>query len=248
MKKLKRHPDSASRVLKVFMIMGLFLSVFAGVMTLLAFYTGICAVSRIEVTGNSYLTADYIQQASGIIKGENLLTVNVGKIEKNLKNNNWVESAAVSRDLLHTVNININERKPVAIVGFNGALFLVDDKGYVITNEIPANFKNIPAVHGGEKHKPEIGGTIKDETVISAIELISAMPERVRSTIALWNPFDGRGHVFNTNGGFQVIYGKAEEVEKKGEILEAIYIDIQSNKRNISYIDVRVTESPVTGN
>ncbi|MBN2169267.1 MAG: FtsQ-type POTRA domain-containing protein [Actinobacteria bacterium] len=248
MKKLKRHPDSTSRVLKVLIMIGVFSLMFAVIVTLLAFYTGLCAVNKIEVSGNSYLTVDYIQQASGLTKGENLLTVNVKKVAKNLKNNNWVDSVTINRDLLHTVKININEREPVAIAGFNGALFLVDGKGYVITNEIPENFKNLPSVHGGEKHKLEIGKTVKDKSVKTAIELISAMPKRVRSTIALWNPFDGRGHVFNTNTGFQVVYGEAEEVEKKSEILEAIYIDIQSNKRKISYIDVRVTESPVTGN
>lgn len=218
------------------------------VVAALAFFTGLCAVNNVEVTGNSFLTPDYIQEVSGLAIGENLITLNVGRLKDNLKNNNWIEEVVISRHLLHTVKINIKERVPAAIVDFGGSRFLVDETGYVITNEVPPNFNTIPAVYGGENYKPEIGEVLKDKLVKEAVGIIAEMPENVRSSITIWNPYDGRGHVFNTSAGFQVVYGDAEEEEKKKDILEAIYIDVVTNNRNISYIDIRVTDSPVTGN
>lgn len=247
MKRLKRHPDTKSWLFKTLVFVLVLTAAVAGLLAGLAFFTGLCSVEIIEVKGNQHESADTIRNQSGLKNGQNLITVNVSKAAQNLMKNNWIEDVNIERHLLNKVIITVKERKPVVRVNFSEVLSLVDGKGFVIAQVKNGEMENIPVVYAGKGSKGKTGKIIKGGSLKESIELIDSMPERVYATIALCNPFDGRGVVFNTKTGYQIIYGECEDIAKKNELLEAIILDIEINKRNVSYIDVRVPESPVTG-
>lgn len=247
MKRLKRHPDAKSWFFKASIFLLVTAVLVIGLIVGLVLFTGICSVEKIEVKGNKYVDADAIRNASGIKTGQNLVTLNVSKVSKYLKKNNWIEDVDIKRHPLNRVTITVKERKPVARVNFSDVLYLVDGKGFIIAKTGNGEMENLPAVYAGKDSKCEIGKTIKGGSLEKAIELIDSMPERVYAAIGLCNPFDGRGFVFNARAGYQIIYGEYKDVKKKNELLEAVILDIETNQRNVSYVDVRVIESPVTG-
>jgi cell division protein FtsQ len=254
LKRLKRFPDSRRelhlpdprRFLKRALIIIVAVAVLgAGLAASLAFFTGACQIRRVNFTGNKYLTPDYLKQISGIESYSNLVTLPVGKVARNLETNPWVRGVQVQRHLLHTVNIHIAEREPVAVLDCGGAGFLVDGDGFAIAQVPNDQFKELPRVHGGVAKAPNIGAKVTDAKILACLRVIKSMPQSVRGLLLLGNPFDGRGPVFITSLGFNIVYGAAQDFASKNEELEAIIVDVKNNKRKIAYIDLRVPDSPV---
>jgi cell division protein FtsQ len=216
-----------------------------GLVVSLALFTGTCRIQHVNFSGNKYLQADHLRQLSGIEEYTNLVTLPVGRIARNLMGDPWVKSVKVQRHLLHTVNIRIDERVPVAVLDCGGTAFLVEGDGYVIGKIKPDEFKELPRVHNGSAAPPMGGAIVTDKKVLECIKAIGGMPASVRAILALGNPFDGRGSVFITTLGFNIIYGPTTGQKNKNEVLEAVVTDVKNNKRSIEYIDVRVPDSPV---
>lgn len=245
MKRLKRHPESRSPLLKVMMWLAVLVVLLGVAIILIAFFTDVCSIDRVDVTGNRYLGADYIRHLSGVDASRNLLTVPVGRLQKNLEEDTWIAKARIGRKLLHEVSIEVSERKPIALINCNGAGFLVDGNGYVIGMEPEEKFLSLPHVHGGETSVPKVGGMVANGRIKESVKVLKGMSVNLRDKLALVNPFDGRGQVFITRMGFQVVYGSDSEGRKKNDMLEAIILDIQKNGRKVAYVDLRVPDSPV---
>lgn len=245
MRKLERHPESRN-VFKIILVsLVILMVVAAGVTVYLAFFTGTCRITNVEVTGNTNLPTDYIKKLSGVDYYRNLLTLPVGTLEKNLKKDSWIKSARVSRQLFHTVHIRVTESVPTVMLDCRGAGFLADGGGLVIVGASLADFENLPRVYCGAMRTPTPGEVVKDRKVNGCIRVMADMPVAIRDLLLLANPFDGRGYVFNMRTGFQVIYGPRAGESEKNSVLEAIIADVSNKHRTASYIDVRVPDAPV---
>jgi len=254
LKRLRRSPDSrhsfhmpsVRRFLRpALWAVAILLIVGGGLVVSLALFTGTCRIKHVNFSGNKYLPAEHLRQLSGIEEYTNLVTLPVGRIARNLQGDPWVKAVKVQRHLLHTVNIRIDERAPVAVLDCGSVAYLVEGDGFAIGKIKPDEFKELPRVHNGGAAPPLGGATVSDKKVLQCIKAIGGMPGSVRAILALGNPFDGRGSVFITSLGFSIIYGPATNEKSKNEVLEAVVTDVKNNKRNIEYIDVRMADSPV---
>jgi len=245
MKRLKRHPESRSLVVKVGVALGVIAVATAGVLIWLVFFTGAFGITTVEVKGNGIRTADYIRQESGAAAYHDIVTLPVGRISEKLEQDPWIRRARVSRRPLHTVIITVEERSPVALLDCKGARFVVDGTGWVIEGAPAGGPVSLPVISGGDMSTPKIGAPIADRRVRDCVTVMSGMSQQLRSSMAMANPFDGRGQVFVSKDGFQVVYGSGSEKARKNEVLEAIMIDARNNGRSTEYIDVRVPDSPV---
>lgn len=234
------------RGLKIVSLAALAIVVLLAVMVVcLALFTGMCNIKKVNFTGNKILSAENLRQLSGIDNYKNLVTLPVGRIAGNLESNPWIVSAKVQRHLLNTVNVIIEERQGIAVLDYASTGFLVDAKGYVIARTPLEEFPELPRVHGGASVPPVVGESVKDRKVLECVKVLGSMSPEIRGTLALGNPFDGRGQVFISRLGYQVVYGPETDAKKKNEVLWAIITDVQSSHRRIAYIDVRVPDSPV---
>jgi cell division protein FtsQ len=216
-----------------------------GITACLTFFTDTFSIEKVVINGNEMLPSEHLRQVSGIDSYDNLVTLPVGRIERNTENNSWIKDARISRKLLHTVRIEVEERKPVALLDFGGSAFVMDSSGYTISKVEPGQFEELPRLFAGDCSVPKVDTNVRNKVLRRSIEMLSGMPESIREDIALVNPFDGRGHVMVSRSGYTIVYGEASECRHKDQVLEAIVIEIRSNGRNVAYIDVRVPDSPV---
>jgi cell division protein FtsQ len=245
LKRLRRHPETRSAFAKVLLLVSLLFLATGATVFVLAFYTDSCSVSNVVVKGNINLDAAFVRRESDVDSYKNLITLPVERIENNLRQDPWIEDVKIGRRLLHTVNIEIRERQPMAVLDFDGAGFLVDDHGYVIKKIDLTEYESLARIHGGDASIPMVGCEVPNGKIKECIDTMGRMSAELRRLITFANPFDGRGQVFDCRLGFQIIYGKASDTDKKNEVMEAIMLDIQSKHRKISYLDLRVPDSPV---
>ena len=244
-KRLKRHPETRSTFSKIVVLVSLVLILAGVTIFTLVFYTDTCSIRDVVVKGCKNLDASFVRSESCIDSYKNLVTLPVGSIKSNLKQDPWIEDVNISRRLLHTVTIEVLERQPIAVVDFDGAGFLVDGHGYVIKKVDLNEHRSLARIHGGDTSIPIVGREVANRKIKDCVTSIGKMTAELRESITLANPFDGRGQVFVCRVGFQVIYGTTSESKKKNEVLEAIMLDIKSNGRRVAYIDLRVPDSPV---
>ncbi len=86
------------------------------------------AITSIEVTGETHLSADQIRAVLPVKLGDNVFATNLGRVADALRGTPWIATASVHRILPHTLVVEVTEHAPVAMVDL-GELYLVDSTG-----------------------------------------------------------------------------------------------------------------------
>ena len=107
------------------------------------------AVNHLVVRGNDQLSErEVLAVVSGLL-GENILTVDLEAYRQRLVASPWLRDGTLRRILPSTVEVVVNERRPVAVARFADQLYLVDERGTVIDRHGPrfAEF-DLPIIDG----------------------------------------------------------------------------------------------------
>jgi len=103
-------------------------------------------IKKIEIVGNNKLTRDEVISLSQIEIEENTFKLSKNKIEKNIKQNAYVESVKVKRNLPDTITIEIEERTPTYMITFANAYAYINNQGYFV--EISKEKLELPIITG----------------------------------------------------------------------------------------------------
>ena len=105
-------------------------------------------IQKIEIENNSIVESDKIKRKLSFLYKENLFFLNFEDIEKNLKNETFIESFSIKKIYPNTLKIIIVEKKPIAILHNKKEKFYISSKGNLI-NFIDINIYNdLPTVFG----------------------------------------------------------------------------------------------------
>lgn len=103
-------------------------------------------IRKIEIVGNNKLTKDEAISLSQIEIEENTFKLSKNKIEKNIKQNAYVESVKIKRNLPSTILIEIEERVPTYMITFANAYAYINNQGYFV--EISKEKLELPIITG----------------------------------------------------------------------------------------------------
>ena len=109
------------------------------------------SIEKIEIEGNSILNSNEIVQKLNFLYRENLFFLNFNEIEKNLKNEAFIESFSLKKIYPNTLKIIIAEKEPIAILQDKRKKFYISDKGEFIDFKHIDIYKNLPTVFGNGK-------------------------------------------------------------------------------------------------
>jgi len=115
------------------------------------------AVDTIIVRGNDQLSEREVLAAVSGLRGENILALDLEAHRQRLVTSPWLSDGSLRRLLPSTVEVQVTERRPVAVARFGDRLFLVDARGTVIDRHGPrfAEF-DLPIIDGlGAPGSPE---------------------------------------------------------------------------------------------
>lgn len=103
-------------------------------------------IKEIEIVGNNKLTRDEAISLSQIEIEENTFKLSKNKIEKNIKQNAYVESVKIKRNLPSTILIEVEERVPTYMITFANAYAYINNQGYFV--EISKEKLELPIITG----------------------------------------------------------------------------------------------------
>jgi cell division protein FtsQ len=123
------------------------------------------ALKQIDLQTDGVLSLDQLKRWSGVKLDENLIYLDLNRVERNLKLIPWIENAYIERILPGTLRIRVTERVPVAqitvirpnpVSGVGLWVFLVDAHGWVMQPLLASH--RAATAPPGDEWLPVLGG------------------------------------------------------------------------------------------
>ena len=116
-------------------------------------------VDTITVSGTVKYDEWTVREASGIVDGENLLSLSKGRISDNIMSKlPYIKNVRVGRELPGTVHIQVTELEVVyAVADISGSWWLINSDGKVIDNCAAANAEDYTRILGVQLSAPQVG-------------------------------------------------------------------------------------------
>ena len=138
-------------------------------------------ISHMTVRGHQRLSTGEVLSLVDGLRGQNILSVSLDEWQQRLLASPWVERATIRRVLPSTVEISVEERRPMGIGRLGTAIYLIDAKGVIIDEYGPSYADIDLPIIDGLATSPRDGGSLIDiaraEFAARVIGALSTRPE-----------------------------------------------------------------------
>jgi cell division septal protein FtsQ len=136
-------------------------------------------VREVEVKGCQKIAQDTILSLVQMERMPNLFTVKLKEVAKRLESHPWIDHVVVKKVFPNKVLIQIEERKPIAILQLE-ELYYIDAKGMIFSSAEDGDGYNYPFLTGLTRQALERDPTETKGLIMKALELLrTAEKERV---------------------------------------------------------------------
>jgi len=140
-KEINKRNTKASVISKV--IIAVFLIVGIGIF---AFVSPVFYIKEIKVNGNDKIDSTTIISLSRIVKEKNIFQISKDKAINGIKENPYINSVSIRRQLPGTIEINVQERKVSYQIKVINSYVLIDYQGYIL--EVASKSAKVPIIEG----------------------------------------------------------------------------------------------------
>ena len=138
-------------------------------------------IGHLTVRGHDRLSTGEVLALVAGLRGQNILVVDLGHWQQKLLSSPWVDHATIRRVLPSTVEITVQERRPMGVGRIGTAMYLIDGRGVIIDEYGPAYSDLDLPIIDGLAASPQDGGSIVDvaraEFAARVIAALAARPE-----------------------------------------------------------------------
>lgn len=197
-------------------------------------------VQRVDVRGVQRLTREEIVTLTGVLPGQNLLSLHLKAVGQQVARNPWVASVRVQRFFPGTLAVSITERQPVAVVNL-GLLYYLDDQGEPFKPLSFGDTLDLPVVTGLSEDALAADPAGTREALKSACELLGALQQYGSFILADVSEIHyDRGHgftLFTTSAAVPIRIG-TDDFSGKLARFARIYQTLMTQQPGLHYIDL----------
>jgi len=213
-----------------------------GIAAAAVMYLPFFKVQKINVVGNSYVPAEEICRIAGVYKGEHLLQVETDAAMRNLNKDLRIEQAQVHRTFPNGLEIEVEERRPVASIECEYGFLDLDHKGVVLNAYKTRRLEYVPLFTGVKVRDLYIGDEVKSTEVLSALTFLKALDEDSRRHLQEVALADPEHVVAYTANAVQVRVGSLERLEEKAAQTQDFLQELKVTRYPMEYIDLSYTK------
>lgn len=202
-------------------------------------------ISVINIEGNNKLTKETIENASGLITGENIFKIKLRNSEKDIKKLSYIKDVNIKRKFPNTIVINITEREEVVQLKNISSYVLVDMEGYVLDFK-DTMVENLPILNGfninvlpsenifDTEYGEELKNLINDEVHIKILKKFNEIN---------FESYDNINIILNN--GIVIAFGPLDDVKYKLRYLDEILKDVEKKQISVKMIIMNKGEKPI---
>jgi len=143
-------------------------------------------VRKVWVRGTTHVTRTEVLDRLALASDATLLSVDTKRLEARLRTHAWIKGARVERRLAHSLEVQIEERRPAAVLRGPTVSLLLDEEGYVLGLSNEEKGLGLPLLTGidanGLIQGDRAARAATESGVRLALLLQSAVPLRENST------------------------------------------------------------------
>jgi cell division septal protein FtsQ len=208
-------------------------------------------VRSISVEGINIISRDEIVHLLNLPPHSSMYNLDLTILQKNVYANSFVKNVVIKRDAPNVLRVEIEERKPTAMIVRNTDVFYIDDEGvllpYVSTNET----YDIPIISGIDSIAGLLPGMkMTNSDILSALEIIRTsklVNDELFHTISEIKLRKGKDIIlYSFDTGVPIIFGQGDAAKKLVKLDEFWKRFIRNTDTGtIQYIDVRFDDQVV---
>lgn len=204
------------------------------------------AIERVEVTGQSRLSADEVVRASGLAPGQNLWSVDARRAVAGIEALPLVRRAEVIRAFPNRVTLYVEERQPFTLVSAGG-FYWVDEQGVPLGPEARAVNLEVPVVSGVAAADVAAAGRMPSERVALGVALLRTLMRAQSSLLSEISEVDvsrPEGPVLFMLDGVEVRIGTEDWDGRLGR-LSGVLAQLRASRQTVTSIDLRFRDQVV---
>lgn len=198
-------------------------------------------INTVTVEGLSHLTREDAVRLAAIPPGATQPSLPKREIERRIEAEPWVASARVRRRLPDAIVIQIEERRPGAVVDIGGTdLWVVSVDGYWLGERSVAETQAL-SVRDVVDVVPVRGERVESETVLNAVRVATGLSDELRSITRVISAPSVERTALILEDEVEIFIGDSDDLALKDRIAREI---LSKQKGRVVYINVRVVSSP----
>lgn len=214
---------TCSRAMRLLLLGVLLAGVVGG--AVLATHTPLFAARTIRVHGATHLSESAVLRLAGVHPGTNVFYLDTAAVRVKLVADPWVASATVVRSLPSTVNITVQEVRPIGVTASADAPMLLAQDGTVL-GPAPAGAR-LPVI-----------GTAGGRSVGGVASVLGVMPSPLLARIGTVAVAVDGNISLTLRDGVIVTFGDALDADRKARALRAVLAWARSQPIGVVSIDV----------
>ena len=220
------------------------------------------SIKNVQVNGVEHLTNEEMAQLASVPADTTLLRVDTDAIAARVKQSSWIESVDVKRAFPDTLEIDVTERKVLAIAEMPNdsgtatkSWAIAEDRMWLMpipdasseaaqTTSAKIYEDAESAVHIVDLPygtKAEIGQTCTDEVVSNALDILQEMTTELSGQVIKVSAASVAETSLFLESGVEIAFGSAEDIRDKERTILKI---MEDNPDGVAYINVRMVENP----
>ena len=242
-RELRERRLADQRVKSRLILLGILAVVLAITVSSIALYrSSIFLITKVEVMGNTQLTADEVRTLAAVSPKATLLRFPAKEVAQRVSDSSWVRSVSVTRDFPDTMRIRVTEFAPSALVDSGGDVFwLVDSSGWVIAQQPQETTSTLITIRDLESFEATAGDRSTSEALRNALRVWKALSPELRARTRTISAPSVDKTALMTTDDIAIFVGSSEDIERKDLVARRI-LEEQAGK--VVSINVRTVDRP----
>jgi cell division septal protein FtsQ len=209
--------------------------------------TPLFAVRTVEVLGAPASVSEEVRGAAARFTGTSLVALDGADLVRRIESLSTVVSARYDRGFPHTLRIFVVPERPVAVIAYRGAGWVVSERGRVVSRAGRRELHQYPKIDLQAARRLAPGQTIRDPRALAPLGALAkigdAFPVRVHAA-----RLDEEKLVLVLAASTELRLGEPVDLDVKlaaaARVLHAVS---REERARLAYLDVSVPERPVAG-
>jgi cell division protein FtsQ len=222
-------------------------------------------VENIEISGCKHYSKETIVEIFELNDNSNIFSIDLDQAREKLLEFPWIYDVKIKRNLLRTIEVEIIERIPTAIVAKNSSYFLIDKDNYVLEKTDEYLKKDLPIIKDLELEEINIGDKLDVYFLNEIVYIFNNLSDKMRKLQSYFTISKGLNISLFTEDNIEIIFGDSKNLAKKELVALELYKkckngmekeqseeQVQSEEsfenqyKQLKVIDVRVWTNPIT--
>ena len=225
------------RVLSKQAVAILLLLLLGSIGTVALLYSPLFAVGQVLIRGNQYISSAEVYTITGLPDRVNIFSLTTSEVQQKLGHDLRIEQATVRRIFPNTLEIQITERVPLAVIACDYGYLDLGRQGVVLDAYRNLKPMRVPMITGESAANLYVGDVVESEPVQRALEFLASLDEQSLQQLSELHLLLPDHMIAYTTGGVQIRLGSFDRLEEKAKSTQEFLTELKMAKYPNEYID-----------